>query len=151
LAADEPVRVERDGVVLADAGSSVMVFETGLPTRYYLDRTAVNVGLLSSSATVTACPYKGTTSAYWSFRDGGTVLDDIAWPAKARPEMSHGVAFFNHFRDLTASGFFSSEMGWKDVRYVGNTFNPTWNGCPPEAMAKLGVSQDVMKTRVRVE
>jgi gluconate 2-dehydrogenase gamma chain len=79
------------------------------------------------------------------------VLDDIAWPAKARPEMSHGVAFFNRFRDLTASGFFSSEMGWKDVRYVGNTFNPTWNGCPPEAMAKLGVSQDVMKTRVPVE
>ena len=79
------------------------------------------------------------------------VLDDIAWPAKARPEMGHGVAFFNRFRDLTASGFFSSEMGWKDVRYVGNTFNPTWSGCPPEAMAKLGVSQDVMKTRVRVE
>ena len=48
------------------------------------------------------------------------ILDDIAWPKKARPEMSHGVAFFNRFRDLTASGFFSSEMGWKDVRYVGN-------------------------------
>jgi hypothetical protein len=79
------------------------------------------------------------------------VLDDIAWPAKARPEMSHGVAFFNRFRDLTASGFFSSEMGWKDVRYVGNTFNPNWNGCPTEAMAKLGVSQDAMKTRVPVE
>ncbi len=79
------------------------------------------------------------------------VLDDIAWPAKARPEMSHGVAFFNRFRDLTASGFFSSEMGWKDVRFVGNVFNPGWSGCPPEANAKLGVSPDVMKTRVRVE
>ena len=79
------------------------------------------------------------------------VLDEIAWPAKARPEVSHGVTFFNRFRDLTAGGFFSSEMGWKDVRYVGNTFNPSWTGCPPEAMAKLGVTPDVMKTRVPPE
>jgi hypothetical protein len=79
------------------------------------------------------------------------VLDDIAWPKKARPEMSQGVAFFNRFRDLTASGFFSSEMGYKDVRFVGNVFNPDWNGCPPEAMAKLGVSHDLMKTRIPVE
>ena len=79
------------------------------------------------------------------------VLDDIAWPKKARPEMAHGVAFFNRFRDLTASGFFSSQMGYKDVRFVGNVFNPDWKGCPPEAMAKLGVSHDLMKTRVPVE
>jgi gluconate 2-dehydrogenase gamma chain len=79
------------------------------------------------------------------------VLDDIAWPKKARPEMRHGVAFFNRFRDLTAAGFFSSEMGYKDVRFVGNVFNPGWNGCPPEAMAKLGVSHDLMKTRIPVE
>ena len=67
------------------------------------------------------------------------VLDDIAWPAKARPDMSHGVAFFTRFRDLTASGFFSSAMGWQDVRYQGNVFNPSWDGCPPAALAKLGV------------
>ncbi|MEO8192228.1 MAG: gluconate 2-dehydrogenase subunit 3 family protein [Gemmatimonadales bacterium] len=79
------------------------------------------------------------------------VLDDIAWPKKAKPEHSHGVAFFNRFRDLTASGFFSSKMGWEDVRFVGNVFNPGWNGCPPDAMAKLGVSQDLMKTRVPVQ
>ena len=79
------------------------------------------------------------------------VLDDIAWPKKARPEMSHGVAFFNRFRDLTASGFFSSEMGWKDVKYVGNVFNPGWAGCPREALAKLGVTGDEMKTRIAVE
>lgn len=79
------------------------------------------------------------------------ILDEIAWPAKAKPEMSQGVAFFSRFRDLTASGFFSSEMGYKDVRYVGNVFNPNWNGCPPEAMKKLGVSHDLMKTRVKVE
>jgi hypothetical protein len=68
------------------------------------------------------------------------VLDDIAWPKKARPEMHHGALFFSRFRDLTASGFFSSQMGWQDVQYKGNVALPAWNGCPPAALAKLGVS-----------
>jgi gluconate 2-dehydrogenase subunit 3-like protein len=68
------------------------------------------------------------------------VLDDIAWPKKARPELSQGVAFFNRFRDFTASGFFSSKMGTEDLKYIGNAVVPVWNGCPPEALAKLGVS-----------
>ena len=76
------------------------------------------------------------------------ILDDISWPDKTRPEFRAGGAFFVRFRDQVASGFFSSPMGWKDVQYVGNTFNPNWNGCPPEANAKLGVTPDVMKTRV---
>lgn len=76
------------------------------------------------------------------------ILDDIAWPAKAKPEFSHGVTFFNRFRDLTASGFFSSAMGWRDVQYIGNTFNPDWNGCPQPALDKLGVNYDVMNSRV---
>lgn len=76
------------------------------------------------------------------------VLDDIAFPAKARPEMSQGVAFFTRFRDLTASGFFSSQMGWKDLAYVGNVALPEWNGCPQPALDRLGVSYDLMSTRV---
>ncbi|HEX9580240.1 MAG TPA: gluconate 2-dehydrogenase subunit 3 family protein [Gemmatimonadales bacterium] len=68
------------------------------------------------------------------------LLDDIAWPARARPEHSHGVAFFNSFRDLTASGFWSSKMGVEDLRYLGNTAVPDWNGCPDEQLRKLGVS-----------
>lgn len=76
------------------------------------------------------------------------VLDDIAYPGRARPEMSHGVAFFNRFRDMTASGFYSSAMGWKDLQYIGNVANPGYDGCPPAALAKLGVSYDLMKTRV---
>ena len=76
------------------------------------------------------------------------VLDDIAWPAKARPEMSHGAAFFTRFRDFTASGFFSTAIGWRDVQYIGNVFNPDWDGCPPAAMNKLGVSPAVMNTRI---
>lgn len=70
------------------------------------------------------------------------LLDDISWPDKAKPEFSHGVQFFNSFRDMTASGFFSSAMGWKDVRYIGNVFNPGWNGCPAEVLHQLGVSYD---------
>jgi gluconate 2-dehydrogenase subunit 3-like protein len=53
--------------------------------------------------------------------------------------LSHGVAFFSAFRDLTASGFWSSAMGVKDIEYVGNTFVAEWKGCPPEVLAKLGL------------
>ncbi|WP_034256978.1 gluconate 2-dehydrogenase subunit 3 family protein [Adhaeribacter aquaticus] len=68
------------------------------------------------------------------------ILDAIAWPAQAKPEMSQGVAFFNSFRDLVASGFWTSKMGIEDLQYMGNVGNPNWNGCPEEACQKLGVS-----------
>jgi hypothetical protein len=67
------------------------------------------------------------------------VLDDIAWPEKARPEMGPGAAFFSLFRDLVASGFWSSRMGVEDLRYTGNTFVAEWKGCPPEVLARIGV------------
>jgi gluconate 2-dehydrogenase gamma chain len=67
------------------------------------------------------------------------VLDDIAWPTRAKREHAAGVAFFNSFRDLTASGFFSSRLGVQDLRYIGNAVVLEWKGCPPEALAKLGV------------
>lgn len=68
------------------------------------------------------------------------ILNDIAWPDRGPQTMSAGVSFFNRFRDLTSSGFWSSEMGVKDLKYMGNVFAPNWNGCPPEALKKLGVS-----------
>jgi hypothetical protein len=68
------------------------------------------------------------------------ILNDIAWPARAPATMTDGVTFFNRFRDLTSSGFWSSRIGVKDLHYIGSTFNPNWNGCPPEALAKLGVT-----------
>jgi hypothetical protein len=70
------------------------------------------------------------------------VLDDIAWPHRARPALSHGVSFFNSFRDLTASGFFTSKMGMDDLQYMGNRYVPEWTGCPPEVLKKLGVAED---------
>ena len=70
------------------------------------------------------------------------VLDDIAFPKTAKPEFRAGVAWFNRFRSNVGSAFFSSAMGWQDLRYIGNVFNPNWNGCPPEATRKLGVSYE---------
>jgi len=59
------------------------------------------------------------------------LVDEIAWPEKARPEVSQGVAFFNHLRGLVATGFFTTEMGIKDLGYAGNKPNH-WNGVPDE-------------------
>ncbi|HET9704471.1 MAG TPA: gluconate 2-dehydrogenase subunit 3 family protein [Vicinamibacterales bacterium] len=70
------------------------------------------------------------------------VLDDIAWPAKAKPELAHGVAFFSSFRDLTAAGFWTTRMGIDDLQYLGNRSVARWNGCPDAALKKLGVSYD---------
>jgi gluconate 2-dehydrogenase gamma chain len=69
------------------------------------------------------------------------VLDDIAWPERAmdNPALSNGVAFFNSFRDLTASGFWSSKIGVEDLQYMGNVANPNWEGCPAEALTHLGL------------
>lgn len=71
--------------------------------------------------------------------DQRKILDDIAFPKKSAPALSQGVHFFTKFRDLTASGFFSSKLGVEDLRYLGNEFVTEWKGCPPEALAKLGV------------
>jgi hypothetical protein len=67
------------------------------------------------------------------------VLDDIAWPKRAKPQFSQGVAFFNMFRDMTASGFWSSKLGVADLGYQGNTFVREWTGCPDAALKKLDV------------
>jgi gluconate 2-dehydrogenase gamma chain len=70
------------------------------------------------------------------------IVNDIAWPARAPATMADGVGFFNRFRDLTSSGFWSSRIGVKDLQYQGNQFVPEWNGCPPAALKKLGVNYD---------
>jgi gluconate 2-dehydrogenase gamma chain len=68
------------------------------------------------------------------------VVDDIAYPAKARPEMQQGVAFFNRMRDLTATGFYTTEMGWNDIGYKGNTPG-TYVGVPAEVLEEFGVKE----------
>lgn len=102
------VRVELEGVVLAESGSPVMVFETGLPTRYYLDRTAIDWTRLVATDTVSQCPYKGITSGYWSVKVGETLHEDLAWaydfPTRQLLPIAGLVAFYNEKVDIVLDG-----------------------------------------------
>lgn len=69
------------------------------------------------------------------------ILDDIAYPRKASPEFSHGVAFFSRFRDMVATGFWTSRIGIDDLQYKGNVPNPMWEGCPDKCYTHLGVTK----------
>ncbi len=69
------------------------------------------------------------------------MLDDIAF-LPAKPGLAPAAAFFSSFRDLTASGFWTSKMGVADLKYTGNVFVPEWTGCPDAAMQKLGVTYE---------
>jgi uncharacterized protein (DUF427 family) len=108
LRSTRPVRVELEGIVLAESPSPVMVFETGLPTRYYLDRTTINFEHLIPTDTVTECPYKGRTSGYWSVRANGTVHQDLAWtyefPTRQLLPITGMIAFYNEKVDVYLDG-----------------------------------------------
>ena len=67
------------------------------------------------------------------------MVDAIAWPKKATPEMKPGVAFFNLMRNLTATGFYTSEIGGKDVGYMGNVPNQ-WNGVPDDVLKQYNLA-----------
>ncbi|QIL38790.1 gluconate 2-dehydrogenase subunit 3 family protein [Pedobacter sp. HDW13] len=67
-----------------------------------------------------------------------SIVDEIAYPKKARPEVRPGVTFFNRMRDLTASGFYTTEMGVKDIGYVGNAPNQ-WAGVPADVLKQYGM------------
>ena len=67
------------------------------------------------------------------------MVNEIAWPNKAKPEMAAGVSFFNLMRNLTATGFYTSEMGVKDLGYVGNRPNQ-WNGVPDDVLKQYGLA-----------
>ncbi|MBM3906575.1 MAG: gluconate 2-dehydrogenase subunit 3 family protein [Gemmatimonadetes bacterium] len=77
------------------------------------------------------------------------VLDDIAFPKKAPAALKPGVEFFTRFRDMTASGFWSSRVGYKDIGYMGNMIVPVWEGCPEPQLKKLGVSYKMSMKAVR--
>jgi uncharacterized protein (DUF427 family) len=105
------VRVSLDGVTLAETATPVLVFETGLPTRYYIDRTDVAFEHLVPSGTRTACPYKGITSGYWSVRTGDGSRDgyqDLAWvydfPARQLLPIAGLIAFYNEKVDIDLDG-----------------------------------------------
>lgn len=67
------------------------------------------------------------------------IVDDIAYPNDAKPEHSQGVAFFSLMRNLTATGFYTSQEGIKDIGYIGNTPNQ-WNGVPADVLKQYGLT-----------
>lgn len=98
------IRVELEGMVLAASSAPVMVFETGLPTRYYLDRSAVDFACLRATNTITSCPYKGRTTGYWSVQTGDVQHSDLAWsydfPTRQLLPIAGMIAFFNEKVDI---------------------------------------------------
>ncbi len=108
LRSNRRVRVELDGVVLAEAPACVMAFETGLPTRYYVDLTNVHMRLLRPSSTRSQCPYKGITGGYWSAEVNGKMVEDIAWTylftTAAMEPIAGLLAFLNEKVDIFIDG-----------------------------------------------
>ena len=139
----ETVRILVDLIIPADDRSGSAT-DAGVPQFMdfmMLDRPAMQLPMRGGLAWI---DYECHTRFEGPFREctaeqQHSLLGDIAWPEMASPELSQGIAFFNSFRDLTASGFWSSKMGVEDLQYMGNTFVQEWKGCPTEVLDHLGV------------
>lgn len=107
LASSRHVQVSLAGTVVADSTRPRLLFETGLPTRYYLPFTDLRMDLLRPSSTLTQCPYKGTAS-YWSVEVNGEVFEDTVWTYKTPLPESQKIigmaAFYNERVDLVVDG-----------------------------------------------
>ncbi len=103
LPSSRRVRVEIDGVTVADSTNGAFLFETGLPVRYYLPKTDVRMDLLTPTETRTACPYKGE-ARYWSVTVNGKTYEDVVWGYDSPLPESFGiggmVAFYNEKVDI---------------------------------------------------
>ncbi len=101
------VRVEVDGHVVADTNRPVLLYETGLPTRYYIPQLDARMALLEATPNVTHCPYKGTAS-YWTLRVGGRTYKDFVWayprPIPEIPKIENLLCFYNEKVDLYVDG-----------------------------------------------
>jgi uncharacterized protein (DUF427 family) len=107
LPSSRHVRIEVDGLTIAESSSPRLLFETGLPVRYYLPKTHIRTDLLAPSDTVTHCPYKGQAE-YWSVRAGDKVHDDLAWsyrtPLPESQKVAGLIAFYNEKVDIHVDG-----------------------------------------------
>lgn len=107
LPSSRHVVVEVDGTVVADTRHAIALFETGLPTRWYLPKTDVRLDLLTPSATTSACPYKGV-ARYWSVTIDGVTHDDLVWgydaPLAESAPIVGRVAFYDEKVDVTIDG-----------------------------------------------
>ena len=107
LPSSRHVRVEVDGVTVAESTKPTLLFETGLPVRYYLPKTDVRMDLLARSATSSHCPYKGQAD-YWSLSLGETLVQDVAWsyrtPLPESQKIAGLVCFYPEKVDLYVDG-----------------------------------------------
>ena len=101
------VRVEVDGRVIAETSRPVLLYETGLPTRYYIPKLDVRMNLLEPTSTVTHCPYKGNAS-YWTLRVARKTYEDFVWayprPIPEIPKIENLLCFYNEKVDLYVDG-----------------------------------------------
>lgn len=101
------IRVEVDGVTVADTKRPYLLFETGLPTRYYIPPEDVKMALLQPTDSHTRCPYKGVAS-YWSVKVGDKLYKDIVWsypdPIPESPKLEGLLSFYNEKVDIFVDG-----------------------------------------------
>ena len=101
------VQVRVGGVLVAETRRPRLLFETGLPVRYYVPKLDVRLDLLTPSPTRTRCPYQGE-AVYWSVQAGGETLEDLVWsdpaPVPQAPKIENLLAFFNEKADITVDG-----------------------------------------------
>jgi len=98
ISSSRKVEVVLGGETIAESSKATFVFETGMPTRYYLPMDDIRMAVLKRSDTTTRCPYKGIAS-YWSVEAGGQIFDDIVWsypePLEEAPKLKNLLCFFN--------------------------------------------------------
>jgi uncharacterized protein (DUF427 family) len=107
LPSSRHVRVEVDGVTIAESTKPTLLFETGLPVRYYLPKTHVRMDLLMPTDSVSHCPYKGDAE-WWSVRTGDEVHEELAWsyrtPLPESQKIAGLVAFYDEKVDIYVDG-----------------------------------------------
>jgi uncharacterized protein (DUF427 family) len=107
LSSSRHVRIELDGLTIAESANARLLFETGLPVRYYLPKTHVRMDLLVPSDYESYCPYKGKAE-WWSVRVGDTVHNDLAWsyrtPLPETPKIAGLIAFYDERVDVYVDG-----------------------------------------------
>jgi len=105
---DRHVKVEVDGKTIAESSCATMLFETGLPPRFYIAEIDVDSSYLIPSDTQTACPYKGKTSRYYTISAGGEKVEDAVWvydqPLDEVRKIAGKLAFYNEKVDLIVDG-----------------------------------------------
>jgi uncharacterized protein (DUF427 family) len=107
LPSSRHIRIEVDGVTVAESTSARLLFETGLRTRYYLPKTHVRMDLLVATETASHCPYKGEAE-WWSVRAGEVLHADLAWsyptPLPESQKIAGLVAFYDEKVDVYVDG-----------------------------------------------